>query len=244
MKEVAAGVPVHFLLLASVKVQVMQLRRNLPGANGRYVGDSGHLEFVPDDAGRRRAGARVRLALGEHTTPSRRCVKSITSAWRLPDRRARAFWRGFAGVDNGSGENRRGTRFEELQELLAGGDFKTSRGCLGMGEERARAVVDSTRTRRATGAFCTRKPQRSFPGKPWSRSSILRETWRSSCGSTLTGAKARRPDPLGRRAPRPHDPSATRTSCTAPDERLRSWAGASYTGADRALRRYPEARPR
>src|ERR687889_799989 len=51
MKEVAPGVPVHLSFYSpSVKVQVMHPAENLPGANGRYIGDAVTIEFVPDDA--------------------------------------------------------------------------------------------------------------------------------------------------------------------------------------------------
>src|SRR4028118_2181288 len=51
MKEVAPGVPVHFSFYSpSVKVQVMYPAENLPGANGRYVGNAVTIEFVPEDA--------------------------------------------------------------------------------------------------------------------------------------------------------------------------------------------------
>src|SRR4028118_693743 len=51
MKEVAPGVPVHFSFYSpSVKVQVMHPAENLPGANGRYIGDAVTIEFVPEDA--------------------------------------------------------------------------------------------------------------------------------------------------------------------------------------------------
>src|SRR5919202_5336764 len=50
MKEVAPGVPVHLSFYSpSVKVQVMHPAENLPGANGRYIGDAVTIEFVPDD---------------------------------------------------------------------------------------------------------------------------------------------------------------------------------------------------
>src|ERR671932_1758533 len=50
MKEVAPGVPVHLSFYSpSVKVQVMHPAENLPGANGRYIGDAVTIEFVPED---------------------------------------------------------------------------------------------------------------------------------------------------------------------------------------------------
>ena len=51
MKEVAPGIPVHLSFYSpSVKVQVMHPAENLPGANGRYIGDAVTIEFVPEDA--------------------------------------------------------------------------------------------------------------------------------------------------------------------------------------------------
>src|SRR3712207_3293606 len=51
MKEVAAGIPVHFSFYSpSVKVQVQSSAEPLSGANGRYVGDAVTIEFVPEDA--------------------------------------------------------------------------------------------------------------------------------------------------------------------------------------------------
>src|ERR1041384_7840177 len=51
MKEVAPGVPVHLSFYSpSVKVQVQHFAEQLPGANGRYVGDAVTIEFVPEDA--------------------------------------------------------------------------------------------------------------------------------------------------------------------------------------------------
>src|SRR4028119_669543 len=51
MKEVAAGLPVHFSFYSPrVKVQVQDNARPVPGANGRYIGDGVTIEFVPQDA--------------------------------------------------------------------------------------------------------------------------------------------------------------------------------------------------
>src|SRR5215210_2790853 len=51
MKEVAAGVPVHFYFYSPrVKVQVQDSAEHLCGANGRYIGDGVTIEFVPEDA--------------------------------------------------------------------------------------------------------------------------------------------------------------------------------------------------
>src|ERR687894_2385582 len=51
MKEVAAGLPVHFSFYSPrVKVQVQEDAEHLPEANGRYIGDGVTIEFVPEDA--------------------------------------------------------------------------------------------------------------------------------------------------------------------------------------------------
>src|SRR5918997_259602 len=51
MKEVAAGLPVHFSFYSPrVKVQVQEDAEHLPEANGRYIGDGVTIEFVPQDA--------------------------------------------------------------------------------------------------------------------------------------------------------------------------------------------------
>ena len=51
MKEVAAGLPIHFSFYSPrVKVQVQDAAEHLPGANGRYIGDGVTIEFVPQDA--------------------------------------------------------------------------------------------------------------------------------------------------------------------------------------------------
>lgn len=48
MKEIAQGVPVHLSFYSpSVKVQVMHDAESLPEANGRYIGDAITIEFVP-----------------------------------------------------------------------------------------------------------------------------------------------------------------------------------------------------
>src|SRR5918995_1730758 len=55
MKEVAPGVPVHLSFYSpSVKVQVMHPAENLPGANGRYIGDAAAVEFYENERGDRR----------------------------------------------------------------------------------------------------------------------------------------------------------------------------------------------
>src|SRR5918911_2846545 len=67
MKEVAPGIPVHLSFYSpSVKVQVMHPAENLPGANGRYIGDAVTIEFVPADAAAVERVREVGWRWGEH----------------------------------------------------------------------------------------------------------------------------------------------------------------------------------
>jgi hypothetical protein len=143
MKEVAPGVPVHFSFYSpSVKVQVQPSAEHLPGANGRYVGDAVTIEFVPEDAA---AVERVREFVWrweEHNafTAVRKinhlrrgvCPESVRGTLervRGVDRRAAAKAAEAAGL-------------EELWELVAAKDVKMLSRLPGLGEKRARAVVE------------------------------------------------------------------------------------------------------
>ncbi|MGH3147455.1 MAG: helix-hairpin-helix domain-containing protein [Rubrobacter sp.] len=143
MKEVAPGVPVHFSFYSpSVKVQVMYPAEHLPGAKGRYVGNAVTIEFVPDDAA---AVERVREYVWHWENHNaftavrkinhlRRgvCPESVQGLLELVrgvDRRAAA--KVAESVDH-----------EELRGLEAARDVKTLGRLPGMGEKRARAVVE------------------------------------------------------------------------------------------------------
>ena len=143
MKEVAPGVPVHFSFYSpSVKVQIQPSAEHLPGANGRYVGDAVTIEFVPEDAA---AVERVREYVWrweEHNpfTAVRKInhlrrgadpesVEGILEQARGVDRRAAAKAAEAVGP-------------EELRELVAERDVKTLARLPGLGEKRARAVVE------------------------------------------------------------------------------------------------------
>ncbi len=154
MKEVAPGVPVHFSFYSpSVKVQVQASAEHLPGANGRYVGDAVTIEFVPEDAA---AVERVREFVWrweEHNafTAVRKInhlrrgvcpesVQGILERVRGVDRRAAA--KAAEAVDP-----------EELRELMAAGDVKTLARLPGLGEKRARAVVEFYENERSGRRF-------------------------------------------------------------------------------------------
>jgi hypothetical protein len=143
MKEVVPGIPVHLSFYSpSVKVQIQPFAEHLPGANGRYVGDAVTIEFVPEDAA---AVERVREFVWyweEHNafTGVRKInhlrrgvcpesVQGILEMVRGVDRRAAAKAAEAVG-------------HEELRDLIAEKDFKTLARLPGLGEKRARAVVD------------------------------------------------------------------------------------------------------
>jgi hypothetical protein len=143
MKEVAPGVPVHLSFYSpSVKVQVQPFAEHLPGANGRYVGDAVTIEFVPDNAA---AVERVREFVWyweEHNeftgvrkinhlrrSVSPESVQGILERVRGVDKRAAAK----------AGE---AVELEELRDLIAERDAKTLARLPGLGEKRARAVVE------------------------------------------------------------------------------------------------------
>jgi hypothetical protein len=154
MKEVAAGIPVHFSFYSpSVKVQVQSSAEHLFGANGRYVGDAVTIEFVPEDAA---AVERVREFVWrweEHNafTAVRKinhlrrgvCPESVQGMLervRGVDRRAAA--KAAEAVDP-----------EELRELIAAKDVKTLARLPGIGEKRARAVIEFYENERSARRF-------------------------------------------------------------------------------------------
>ena len=143
MKEVAPGVPVHLSFYSpSVKVQVQPFAEHLPGANGRYVGDAVTIEFVPDNAA---AVERVREFVWyweEHNeftgvrkinhlrrSVSPESVQGILERVRGVDKRAAA-------------KAAEAVELEELRGLIAERDAKTLARLPGLGERRARAVVE------------------------------------------------------------------------------------------------------
>ena len=143
MKEVAPGVPVHLSFYSpSVKVQVQPFAEHLPGANGRYVGDAVTIEFVPDNAA---AVERVREFVWyweEHNeftgvrkinhlrrSVSPESVQGILERVRGVDKRAAA-------------KAAEAMELEELLDLIAEKDTKTLARLPGLGEKRARAVVE------------------------------------------------------------------------------------------------------
>ncbi len=143
LKEVAPGVPVHFSFYSpSVKVQVMYPAEHMPGANGRYVGNAVTIEFVPEDAAavervreyvwyweRHNAFTAVRKInhLRRGVCPT--SVQGMLELVRGVDRRAAA--KAAEAIDP-----------DGLRGLLEERDFKSLARVPGMGEKRARAVIE------------------------------------------------------------------------------------------------------
>lgn len=207
MKEVTPGVPVHFSFYSpSVKVQVMYPAENLPGANGRYVGDAVTIEFVPDDAA---AVERVREYVWhweEHNAFT--AVRKIDHLRRgVCPESVQGVLERVRGVDKrAAAKTAEVLDFEELQEILARGDFKTLARLPGMGEKRARAVVEFHENEGSERRFLYAANRNDrFRGKPVVTELDLggdleEQVWEHA-------ARARRlgdPDPLGPEEPPGH----------------------------------------
>ncbi len=154
MKEVAPGVPVHFSFYSPmVKVQVQSSAEQLPGANGRYIGEAVTIEFVPEDAA---AVERVREFVWrweEHNEFTavrkinhlRRCVdpasvQGVLERVRGVDKRAAA--KAAEAIDP-----------DELREMIEAEDAKLLARLPGLGEKRAHTVVEFYKNERSPRRF-------------------------------------------------------------------------------------------
>ena len=154
MKEVAPGVPVHFSFYSpSVKVQVQPSAEHLPGANGRYVGDAVTIEFVPEDPA---AVERVREFVWHWEE-----YNAFTAVRKINHLRRGVCPEGVQGVlERVRGVDRRAAAkaaeavdSEELRELIAAKDVKTLARLPGLGEKRARAVIEFYENERSGRRF-------------------------------------------------------------------------------------------
>ncbi len=207
MKEVAPGVPVHFSFYSpSVKVQVQPSAEHLPGANGRYVGDAVTIEFVPEDPA---AVERVREFVWhweEHNafTAVRKInhlrrgvcpegVQGVLERVRGVDRRAAA--KAAEAVDP-----------EELRELIAEKDVKTLARLPGLGEKRARAVVEFYENEKSGRRFLYAANRNDrFRGRPVVteldlEKDLEEQAWEHALRAQALGD----PDPLGPNEPPGH----------------------------------------
>jgi hypothetical protein len=207
MKEVAPGVPVHLSFYSpSVKVQVMHPAETLPGANGRYIGDAVTIEFVPEDAA---AVERVREFVWQWEVYNAfTAVRKIDHLRRsvCPDS-VQGLLERVRGVDKrAAAKTAEVLDPEELREILLRGDFKTLARMPGMGEKRARAVVEYYENERSGRRFLYAANRNDrFRGKPVITELDLEEDLQEQVWDHAV--RARRlgdPDPLGPEEPPGH----------------------------------------
>src|ERR687890_2655899 len=168
MKEVAPGVPVHFSFYSpSVKVQVMHPAENLPGANGRYIGDAVTIEFVPDDAA---AVERVREYVwhweGHNAFTAVRKINHLRRG--ICPEGVQGVLERVRGIDKrGGAETGGGPGPPGVGGIISRGDFKTLARLPGMGEKRARAAVEFYENERGDRRFLYAANRNDrFRGKP------------------------------------------------------------------------------
>jgi Helix-hairpin-helix domain len=168
MKEVAPGLPVHFSFYSpSVKVQVMHPAENLPGANGRYIGDAVTIEFVPEDAA---AVERVREYVwhweGYNAFTAVRKINHLRRG--VCPESVQGILERVRGIDKrAAAKTAEVLDPEELWELLSRGDFKTLARLPGMGEKRARSAVEFYENERSARRFLYAANRNDrFWGKP------------------------------------------------------------------------------
>src|SRR5919199_6514201 len=207
IKEVAPGVPVHFSFYSpSVKVQVQSSAEHLSGANGRYVGDAVTIEFLPEDAA---AVERVREFVWrweEHNAFT--AVRKINHLRRgVCPESVQGMLERVRGVDRrATAKTAEAVDPEELRELIAEKDVKTLARLPGMGEKRARAVVefyDNARSGRRFLYAANRNDR--FRGRPVVTELDLgkdleEQVWDHAARAQTLGD----PDPLGPNEPPGH----------------------------------------
>ncbi|MDQ3506892.1 MAG: helix-hairpin-helix domain-containing protein [Actinomycetota bacterium] len=143
MKEVAPGLPVHLSFYSpSVKVQVMTDAERLPGANGRYVGNAVTIEFVPDGSA---AVERVREYVWrweEHNDFT--AVRKINHTRRgVCPTSVEGTLERVKGVDRrAAAKCAEAVEAAELREMISDGDAKSLARLPGIGEKRAKMIVE------------------------------------------------------------------------------------------------------
>jgi helix-hairpin-helix protein len=207
MKEVAPGVPVHFSFYSpSVKVQVQSSAEQLPGANGRYVGDAVTIEFVPEDAA---AVERVREFVWRWEEYNAfTAVRKINHLRRsVPPEGVQGILERVRGVDKrAAAKAAEAVDPEELRELIAAKDVKMLARIPGIGENRARAVVEFYKNERTSRRFLYAANRNDrFRGRPVVTELDLEEDLEEQVWDHALRARALGdPDPLGANEPPGH----------------------------------------
>ncbi len=154
MKEVSTDVPVNFSFYSpSVKVQVMYVAEHLPQANGRYIGNGVAIEFVPEDSA---AVERVREFVWhweEHNEFTG--VRKINHLRRGVDPQSVAgMLERVRGVDRrAAAKADEAVEADELREMIEAEDAKDLARLPGIGEKRARGVVEFYRNEKSDQRF-------------------------------------------------------------------------------------------
>jgi hypothetical protein len=179
---------------------------NLPGANGRYIGDAVTIEFVPEDSA---AVERVREFVWHWEVHN-----AFTAVRKIGHLRRSVCSESVQGVlERVRGVDKRAAAktaevldYEELQEILLRGDFKTLARLPGMGEKRARAVVEFYENERSGRCllYAANRNDR-FRGKPVIteldlEGDLEEQAWEHAVRARRLGA----PDPLSPEEPPGH----------------------------------------
>ena len=207
MKEVAPGAPVHFSFYSpSVKVQVQSPAELLPGANGRYVGDAVTIEFVPENAA---AVERVREFVWRWEEYNAfTAVRKINYLRRsVCPESVQGMLERVRGVDKrAAAKTAEAVDSEELRELMAAKDVKMLARIPGVGEKRARAIVEFYEKERSGRRFLYAANRNDrFRGRPVVTELDLEEDLEEQVWDHALQARALGdPDPLGANEPPGH----------------------------------------
>ena len=154
MKEVASEVPVHFSFYSpSVKVQVMYAAEHLLQANGRYIGNGVTIEFVPEDCA---AVERVREFVWHWENHNEFTgVRKINHLRRGVDPESvEGLLERVRGVDRrAAAKAAEAVEADELREMIEAEDAKGLARLPGIGEKRARGVVEFYRNEKSDRRF-------------------------------------------------------------------------------------------
>jgi hypothetical protein len=207
MKEVAPGLPVHFSFYSPmVKVQVQSSAEQLPGANGRYVGDAVTIEFVPEDGA---AVERVREFVWrweEHNEFT--AVRKIGHLRRGVDPESvQGILERVRGVDKrAAAKTAEAVEPDELAEMIEARDAKALARLPGLGEKRAYAVVEFYKNECSSRRFLYAANRNDrFRGKPVITELDLSEDLQEQVADHAARAQSLGdPDPLSPNEPPGH----------------------------------------
>lgn len=207
MKEVAPGLPVNFSFYSpSVKVQVMHPAEHMPGANGRYIGNGVSIEFVPEDTA---AVERVREYVWWcEETNAFTAIRKINHLRRgVCPTGVEGLLERVRGVDKrAAAKAAEAIEPEELRALINADDAKTLARLPGIGEKRAKAMIEFYRNERDDRRFLYAANRNDrFRGRPVITELDLSEDIEER--AWIHASNARRlgdPDPLGGSEPPGH----------------------------------------